>query len=239
MVPAFRGDDRFITTGLPPTADFAAPVRAGSVPMAVKFTDQSKGGPTSWSWDFGDGSKSTDRNPTHMYTKAGTYSVTLLVANSYGSDTETKPAYITAGGKPTADFTADERRGVKPFTVTFTDLSTGNPTSWKWDFGDGNSSIEQNPVHTYQQEGAYDVTLTVSNAYGTDTIKKTGMTPVVSQPIATPQPTAPAVSATMPATQAPASAGQATAVPVTPIPGFEGILAITGLAVLVVLAKRR
>jgi PKD repeat protein len=170
----------FITTGMPPTADFTSLSRAGSVPLAVKFTDASTGGPTSWAWEFGDGGKSSDRNPTHVYTKAGTYTVTLTVTNTYGSDSETKTGFVSAGGKPDAEFTADERRGVKPFTVTFTDLSTGNPTTWAWDFGDGTTSMEQNPVHIYQKEGYYDVSLTVSNSYGTDTEKKTGAAPGVS-----------------------------------------------------------
>jgi PKD repeat protein len=170
----------FITTGMPPTADFTSLSRSGAIPLAVKFTDTSKGGPTSWAWDFGDGGKSSDRNPTHVYTKVGTYTVTLTASNTYGSDSETKTGFISAAGKPNADFTADERRGVKPFTVTFTDLSTGNPTKWAWDFGDGTTSTEQNPVHIYQQEGVYDVILTVSNSYGTDTEKKTGASPQVS-----------------------------------------------------------
>jgi PKD repeat protein len=160
--------------------------------------------------------------------------VTLTATNAYGSDSETKVGFVTAGGKPDADFTADERRGVKPFTVKFTDLSTGSPTSWKWDFGDGSTSTEQNPVHVYQQEGAYDVTLTVSNSYGTDTEKKTGASPLVTTQVVTP-PTGVTPQATVPPGQATTSAVPSG----TQIPGFEGALAITGLAALVYLAKRR
>ena len=227
----------YITAGLPPTADFTSGTRAGPAPLTVAFADASKGRPTSWAWDFGDGSTSTAVNPAHTYAKAGTYAVTLTVKNAYGSDTETKAGFVTAGGVPNADFTADERRGVKPFTVMFTDLSTGNPTSWKWDFGDGSTSTEQNPVHVYQAEGAYDVTLTVSNSYGSDTEKKTGASPVVTAPSTTP-----ATAATPGSTVPPAkgtTAQATTAVPMqTATPGFEGILAITGLAALVYLAKR-
>jgi PKD repeat protein len=155
------------------------------------------------------------------------------VSNAYGSDSETKVGFINAAGKPVADFTADERRGVKPFTVRFTDLSTGNPTSWAWDFGDGTTGTEQNPVHIYQKEGAYDVSLTVKNTYGTDTVKKTGASPVVTVPVKTP---------TVVTTQAPpagTTSAQGTAVPgATPVPGFEGILAVGGLALLVFLVKR-
>jgi len=221
----------YITTGMPPTADFTSGARSGAVPLAVAFTDASKGTPTTWAWNFGDGGTSTTRNPTHTYTTVGTYTVTLTVKNAYGSDSETKAAYVSAMGKPKADFTADERRGVKPFTVKFTDLSTGNPTTWAWDFGDGTTSIEQNPVHVYQAVGAYDVSLTVSNSYGTDTEKKTGTSP----PVLTPQVT-PTGGVTVPTGT---TAQATTAVPrQTEIPGFEGILAITGLAALVYLAKR-
>jgi PKD repeat protein len=223
----------YITTGMPPTADFTSLARSGGVPLSVMFSDASKGNPTSFSWDFGDGGKSTDRNPVHVYTTAGLYTVTLTVSNAYGSDSETKVGFINAAGKPVADFTADERRGVKPFTVRFTDLSTGNPTSWAWDFGDGTTGTEQNPVHIYQKEGAYDVSLTVKNTYGTDTVKKTGASPVVTVPVKTP---------TVVTTQAPpagTTSAQGTAVPgATPVPGFEGILAVGGLALLVFLVKR-
>ncbi|MDD1661388.1 MAG: PKD domain-containing protein [Methanomicrobiales archaeon] len=223
----------YINTGMPPTADFTSTTRAGIIPLSVKFTDTSKGAPTSWAWDFGDGATSTERHPTHVYTSAGTYSVTLTAKNAYGSDSETKAGFVTAGGKPKADFTADQRVGIKPFTVKFTDLSTGNPTSWSWDLGDGSKSAEQNPVHVYQKEGAYDVTLTVSNSYGTDTVKKTGTS---NGGIYVPPATGTTVSVTAAATTAQAT----TAVPQgTQTPGFEGILAVTGLAALVFLAKRR
>jgi PKD repeat protein len=221
----------YITTGMPPSADFTSGPRTGTVPLTVKFTDASKGGPNAWSWDFGDAGTATQQSPSHTYTKAGTYTVTLTVRNAYGSDSESKAGFVTAGGKPTADFTADERRGVKPFTVRFTDLSTGNPTSWKWDFGDATTSTEQNPVHVYQNEGSYDVTLTVSNSYGSDAMKKTGSSPPVTLPPATVlQTTAPPAETTAPS--------GTTALPATSMPGFEGALAVTGLCILAYLAKR-
>jgi PGF-CTERM protein len=227
-----------ITTGTAPTADFTSGARTGVVPLAVVFTDASKGRPTSWSWDFGDGSSSSIQSPVHTYTQAGTYSVTLTVRNAYGSDSETKAGLIIAGGKPMADFTANQRVGVAPFTVMFTDLSTGNPTSWKWNFGDGTISTEQNPVHVYEHEGAYDVTLTVSNSYGTDTEMKTGAT----APVTTGTP--PRVTPTQARTPTPSAAvttAKATTggTQETPMPGFEGALAVTGLVALAYLAKRR
>ncbi|MDD4469725.1 MAG: PKD domain-containing protein [Methanoculleus sp.] len=73
---------------------------------------------------------------------------------------------------PAANFTANVTAGTVPFTVQFTDLSTGDPTTWLWDFGDGNSSTEQHPVHTYRTPGTYTVNLTVSTADGSDTLSR-------------------------------------------------------------------
>ncbi|WP_156161174.1 DUF3344 domain-containing protein, partial [Methanosarcina sp. 2.H.T.1A.6] len=74
---------------------------------------------------------------------------------------------------PDAAFTADVSNGTAPLTVNFTDKSTGSPTSWSWDFGDGATVTEQNPPHTYENAGNYTVSLTVSNAGGSDSeVKK-------------------------------------------------------------------
>ena len=95
-----------------PTASFAGSPTTGSAPLAVSFSDSSTGGPTSWSWDFGDGGSSTAQNPVHTYAAPGTYTVTLTVSNSAGSDSETRANYITvAAGRtfvPVADAYAKE-----------------------------------------------------------------------------------------------------------------------------------
>lgn len=83
--------------GIPPVADFTSDVLFGTIPFNVAFTDLSTNGPTSWDWDFGDGTAhSTAQNPTHQYTVAGLYTVTLTATNAGGSDTETKVGYISA-----------------------------------------------------------------------------------------------------------------------------------------------
>ncbi len=69
---------------------------------------------------------------------------------------------------PVANFLGEPTSGTAPLAVTFTDLSTGNPTGWSWDFGDGGTSTAQNPSHTYNAAGTYTVTLTATNAYGSD-----------------------------------------------------------------------
>jgi PKD repeat protein len=75
---------------------------------------------------------------------------------------------------PTAAFSADPTSGPPPLTVQFTDESEGEPTSWSWDFGEGNTSTEQNPSHTYNNGGTYDVRLVVSNDKGSDTLIEPG-----------------------------------------------------------------
>jgi PKD repeat protein len=70
---------------------------------------------------------------------------------------------------PVANFSASPTTGLEPLTVNFTDLSTHNPTSWQWDFGDSSTSTAQNPSHIYASHGTYTVSLTVSNANGSNT----------------------------------------------------------------------
>jgi len=156
-----------------PVADFSASPTSGKTPLNVKFTDTSTGSPTSWFWNFGDGSKSYLQNPVHKYSKAGIYTVNLTVKNAAGRNTVTKTDYIKVITKPVAAFSASPTSGKAPLTVAFTDKSTGTPTKWKWSFGDGTISREKNPEHQYSQEGNYKITLTVSNAAGGNTITKT------------------------------------------------------------------
>jgi len=80
---------------LPPTAVFTATPRSGNVPLAVQFTDQSTGSPTSWLWNFGTEIATSEQNPTHTFNYPGSFTVSLTVSNQYGSDTETKTDYIT------------------------------------------------------------------------------------------------------------------------------------------------
>jgi len=79
---------------------------------------------------------------------------------------------VGTGQLPVADFSANPLSGEPPLTVTFTDLSTGDPTSWSWDFGDGGTSTMESPTHIYQTADIYTVTLTVTNAQGEDTETK-------------------------------------------------------------------
>ena len=153
----------------PPIAGFTSNTTTGKAPLTVRFTDTSTGDPTGWNWSFGDGNTSDERNPAHTYTVPGSYPVRLRTTNSGGTNNETKVNYITvnpAYTQPAASFSADPPTFAQPFTVQFHDRSTGLPTSWSWNFGDGGTSGEQNPVHTYPGNGTFIVTLEVSNPAG-------------------------------------------------------------------------
>jgi PKD repeat protein len=161
----------------PPTVDFIASPSSGPAPLEVQFTDISAHSPTSWLWDFCDGTDtSTEQNLSHIYEAAGTYDVILTARNYFGSNTEHKEYYITVTEPtaPDADFTASPLTGPAPLTVQFNDTSTGFPTLWSWDFGDGNTSTGQNSSHVYAAVGSYNVSLTVENAVGDDTVTKSG-----------------------------------------------------------------
>ncbi|PLX00882.1 MAG: hypothetical protein C0591_00455 [Marinilabiliales bacterium] len=108
----------------------------------------------------------------------------ISVDNNGASATdEVTIAIIVASNIPVSDFTATPTSGGVPLTVNFTDQSTNNPTSWEWDFGDGNNSNEQNPSHVYNDMGVYDITLTVANDDGSDT--KTGSNFIIAKDVFT------------------------------------------------------
>jgi len=153
-----------------PVANFTANSTKGTAPLDVQFNDTSSNTPTSWLWDFGDGTTSTDQNPTHIYNTPGTYTVTLTTTNLAGNSNLTLTNYITLDWPvPVANFTVNATSGTTPLDVQFTDISTGNVTSYTWNFGDGSTSTDQNPTHTYNTPGTYTVTLTVNGPGGSTT----------------------------------------------------------------------
>jgi PKD repeat protein len=156
-----------------PVAAFSATPLSGEKPLRVSFTDESTGDITRWAWDFDNDGRIDSRrqNPTYTYRTAGTYTVSLTVSGPDGADTETKTDYITVNEplrRPVALFTQDTYLGKAPLTVHFTDHSMYAPTQYYWQFGDGATSTEVNPTHTYTRSGVYIVRLHVSNAAGSD-----------------------------------------------------------------------
>jgi PKD repeat protein len=174
------------STAQPPIAGFTGKPTCGKAPLSVKFNDTSTGSPTGWFWDFGDGTNATEQNPVHVYTTAGKYTVSLKATNAGGSNTGTRKDYITvsgSGGKPpVADFSGKPTTGKAPLSVKFRDSSSGSPITWYWEFGDGTTATDKNPVHSYTNPGKYTVSLTVTNGAGSDTKTRTGYITVKGTP---------------------------------------------------------
>ena len=157
----------------PPVANFTSNTTA-CAGTTVQFTDQSDGkgrALTTWLWDFGDprsGSLnvSIDQNPSHLYSKAGIYPVKLMVTNSSNCDPVVSEIHtITVSPKPEAAFSTTGPT-CEMQVLQFTDLSTSDESEvakWSWDFGDGQTSAEQNPRHTFATAGNYQVKLLVEN----------------------------------------------------------------------------
>jgi PKD repeat protein len=177
----------------PPVAQFTGAPTSGARPLAVSFTNTSTGTePLTYAWNFGDpgsggSNTSTARNPSHTYSNAGTYTVTLTVTNAAGSNAMTRTGYITVLAPPDANFTGAPTSGTSPLAVTFTNTSTGSsPLTYAWNFGDpssgsNNTSTLQNPIHTYNP-GTYSVTLTASNAAGSNVMTRTNYITVSAPP---------------------------------------------------------
>jgi len=155
----------------PPTAEFQVTCQE----LRCTFVDRSTDGDGSivrWQWEFGDGATSSERNPSHDYASGGRFDVLLVVTDDDGAaDTQThraeprEPPPPPANEPPHADF--DVR--CSGLTCTFTDKSKdddGTVVNWQWNFGDGVTSTEKNPVHTYPTGGRFDATLTVTDDDG-------------------------------------------------------------------------
>lgn len=161
---------------LAPVASFTATPTSGTYPVSVRFTDTSVNAPTQWLWSFGDGKTSVAQNPTNIYQKSGTFTVSLTATNTSGSNMSVRNSYVVvlAPLAPGTSFTYTiSNRTTNGFTATFKDTSTNSPTRWLWNFGDGTASTLQNPSHTYKSKGPFNVRLTATNSVGSKSITKT------------------------------------------------------------------
>jgi len=141
-------------------AEFSASETEGCGTLDVDFTNESVPSGSTFFWDFGDGQTSTLENPSIIYTNPGTYTVSLTVDGTYS---ETKPDYITVHTKPVPDFSSGSAlSGCAPLSINFLGDGGGSTiTTWYWDFGDGNTSDQQNPTHNYDVQNTLTVTLVV------------------------------------------------------------------------------
>lgn len=161
--------------GKPVSVDFECSVTSGPAPLEVKFLDRTPGDIIAWAWDFGDDSRTVDRNPTHVYSEPGTYTVTLSVSGLNKKGMIQKQGLITVEDPLqeglSVTFDADRKIGNPRLVVQFqaeaaVTMGAQEDFQWNWDFGDGQTSDAQNPVHTYERVGLYPVTLTVTRANG-------------------------------------------------------------------------
>ncbi|MBK7215169.1 MAG: PKD domain-containing protein [Bacteroidales bacterium] len=147
-----------------------------NAPGNIDFTDLSTGNINTWIWDFGDGVVQTitapgNPNVSHVYANQGVYNACLNILGDSCSSTYCQNVIVgdtIPGCQSYFSFTIDSTNS-NNYQVYFTDYSTGDPVAWFWDFGDGTTSTEQNPVHTYpviQPYSSYSVCLTITSSSG-------------------------------------------------------------------------
>ncbi len=164
---------QYISVYSNPQVAFTSDVMQGCPPLAVHFTDNTKTGSgtvSSWLWDFGEGTVSTEKNPTHLYTLSNSYTVSLTAGNSMGCrQTYTWENYIQVADTVKADFDYNYTNVCQsPAPVSFNNhsISKSDLSYYQWTFGDGQSSLEKSPGHTYKNTGAYTVQLITANSNG-------------------------------------------------------------------------
>jgi PKD repeat protein len=227
-----------------PITSFTADVTSGTAPLFVQFNDTTQNAPTSWAWNFGDDTTSNLQNPLHRFTSAGSYSIILTVRNSVGSNTTSISKYINVSAltAPEASFTASPTSGIAPLTVKFTDTTINYPTAWQWTFGDGTSSSEQNPSHTYQGSGTYTVVLTATNSQGSgtktlqDVISVTGLTTATT---VTPIPTEGTVAETQVNAVTTTSPPEVSSTDTSSLPIIPILIVIAAVVIIGILIMRR
>ena len=145
-----------------------------TTPQSIQFVDKTvpttaTGAVTSWAWTFGDSGTSTLQNPSHVYQLAGSYTVSLTVTTTNGCF-NTYGTSVTVNQLPVADFhVATASNTCEQGPIQFIDDSQANAAainSYLWSFGDGGTSIQPSPQHTYSTYGIYQVTLSVTNSNG-------------------------------------------------------------------------
>jgi len=165
----------YITVYAAPVVDFSVSQTTACRQLTTLFTDQSNAAAssiTNWEWDFGDGIFSNLKQPSHTYDQIGDFNVTLKVKNSNGCSSSLLKKGLIKVNDVKASVSNAPRARCLPQTIGFGNTSTGNGTlSYKWYFGNGDSSNLKTPVYYYPNPGNYDVRFIVTNSYGcTDSV---------------------------------------------------------------------
>lgn len=144
---------------------FAISSNSGCQGEHIQFTDSSVNA-SSWDWDFGDGLLDSSQHPLHAYADTGLYTVTLITRDSIGcTSSYTYPTAIRIHPLPTASATVTDTIGCSSFQTSFINLSAG-ASDYLWNFGDGDTSTQSSPSHTYYQAGIYHVSLIATTSFG-------------------------------------------------------------------------
>ncbi|MEM9935524.1 MAG: PKD domain-containing protein, partial [Bacteroidota bacterium] len=160
----------------PPTvAQCNASPLIGQSPLTVNFTSiatDSDGTIASYAWNFGDGSSQTGQNVSHTYTSAGTYVARVTAEDNDGATASCELTIIISSGPnspPSLSCLADKTQGKEPLTVNFSSDASdvdGTIASYQWNFGDGNTNSQEDPSHTFESAGVYNVRLVVLDNEG-------------------------------------------------------------------------
>lgn len=169
-----------VTVNQLPVVNFSGDVLSGCDEHTVQFTDATAPTPTAWNWDFGDANSSANssstQSPTHVFSGPGLYSISLEATTAEGCTNDTaRSDYIEVFPVPYANFElSPEKVNVLNATIEFTDLSAPDIATWDWNFGDGEISDLEDPIHTYTDTGIYTIWLSVETVNGcVDDVSKT------------------------------------------------------------------
>jgi len=150
-----------------PLADFDASPLRGPAPLEVFFKDGSIGAIDEFAWTFGDGQTGLGEGTSHVYEKPGHYTARLTLRGPGGSAEATCAIEVLAADRAFADFRGKPLKGRGSVEVAFESLAR-NAKKWAWDFGDGSTSTDLDPIHNYSEPGLYTVRLSVENDIGRD-----------------------------------------------------------------------
>ena len=149
-----------------PSAEFTMEVDSEFVPVTVRFSGPPDPKITYYSWNFGDGNTSAEKDPAHTFRTAGEYGISLTVGSPSGSSSFGRKLSVRQRAAPVARFESSPNAGEAPLQVQFFNNTSGEVTAYRWNFGDGTSSAEREPQHTYVDAGAFDVELVADGPGG-------------------------------------------------------------------------
>ncbi|MFN3484496.1 MAG: PKD domain-containing protein, partial [Planctomycetota bacterium] len=145
--------------------------RRGPAPLEVTFRDASVGAILEFAWDFGDGASGSGEEATHVYARPGRYTARLRLRGPSATSEAVREIEVLPPDRAAADFRPRPQKGRAPLEVRFENLSR-NAARFRWDFGDGETSGDREPIHVFREPGAYTVRLRAANDLGEDEVSR-------------------------------------------------------------------